>query len=135
VIDGESKRGGVPPVVFALLRGAEDVPMGLSLTVGGAYATGGYSLSWRYAGCCVTIGLGAGGACRAGMILSEAGAAPGGRGAGRFGTNAAPTGGELGTGDVRLRGMGGGARGFSKLSSPFRGKRGLCGGLRGWVLL
>lgn len=33
---GESKRGGVPPVVLARLRGADDAPTGLSVTVGGA---------------------------------------------------------------------------------------------------
>lgn len=32
---GESKRGGVPPVVFARLRGADEAP-GLSVKVGGA---------------------------------------------------------------------------------------------------
>lgn len=129
--EGESKRGGVPPVVFARLRGAEDAPTGLSVTVGGAYATCGYSFSCRYAGCWVTIGLGTGGACRLGTMLVEPAEAPGGLGAGRAGTSEPPLScGELGTGEVRLRGIGGGARGFSKLSSPLRGKRGLCGGLK-----
>jgi len=35
-LDGESKRGGVPPVVLARLRGAEEEPRGLSVIVGGA---------------------------------------------------------------------------------------------------
>ena len=34
--EGESNWGGVPPVVFARLRGAEEVPCELSVTVGGA---------------------------------------------------------------------------------------------------
>ena len=39
-------------------------------------------------------------------------------------------------GEVRLRGTGGGALGFSKLSISLRGKRGLWGGLsKGWMLL
>lgn len=77
------------------------------------------------------MGLGAGGAGREGIVLAEPGAAaPGGLGAGRLGTRDPLTCGEFGTGDVRLRGIGGGARGFSKLSRSFRGKRGLWGGLR-----
>ena len=61
------------------------------------------------------------------------GDAPGGRGAGRPGTRLGwlafgvigvkPAGGGM------LRGIGGGARGFSKLVSWFEGKRGLAGGL------
>lgn len=116
-------------MVFARLRGADDEPTGLSVAEGGAYAAWGYSFSWRY-DCCVTIGLGTGGACRLGTMFAEPAGAPGGLGAGRAGTREPFICGELGMGEVRLRGIGGGARGFSKLSSPLRGKRGLCGGLR-----
>lgn len=59
--------------------------------------------------------------------------APGGRGAGRWATKfervvAGPPVVEL-LAVGMLRGMGGGARGFSKLVSWFEGKRGLVGGL------
>lgn len=78
------------------------------------------------------MGLGAAGAGLVGMVAAEPAGGPGGRGAGRLGTRAATlTGGELTTGEVRLRGTGGGARGFSKLDWSFRGNRGLCGGLSG----
>lgn len=104
----------------------------LESTVGGAYWTRGY---WPF-----SIGelfedaeAGAEGAGRSGMIGEDT-PPPGGRGAGRWGTNPAP----LGGGDtspcdnpVLLRGIGGGARGFSKLSIVLLGKRGLCGGLSG----
>lgn len=59
--------------------------------------------------------------------------APGGRGAGRWATRFDWV---IGGGPVvkllavgMLRGIGGGARGFSKLVSWFEGKRGLVGGL------
>jgi hypothetical protein len=57
---------------------------------------------------------------------------PGGRGAGRWGIKTLPF--EMGERGAPprvgvLRGMGGGARGFSKLSMVLLGKRGLCGGL------
>ena len=39
--EGESNLGGVPPVVFARLRGAELAPVGLSVLMGGAYAIAG----------------------------------------------------------------------------------------------
>ena len=58
--------------------------------------------------------------------------AMGGLGAGRFGVRLVIGGGGGEVGDVMAdaeRGMGGGALGFSKLSSPLRGNRGLAGGL------
>jgi len=77
------------------------------------------------------IGLGAGGAGRLGMRLTDC-ATAGGFGAGLFGMRLPFVWagfGEAIPGDVIPRGMGGGARGFSKLSRSFRGKRGLWGGL------
>lgn len=74
---------------------------------------------------------GTAGAARAGVIPGPLGVAPGGRGAARrgivfpldivgdIGPRPRPT----------LRGTGGAALGFSKLSSLLGGKRGLCGGL------
>jgi hypothetical protein len=128
-LDGESKRGGVPPVL-ARLRGAEEEPRGLSVMVGGAYAYSGSARGLRI-GCCVLIGPGAGGGGRLGIRLTDC-AAPGGFGAGLFGTRLPLIWagfGEAMPGDVMLRGIGGGARGFSKLSRSFRGNRGLWGGL------
>lgn len=85
----------------------------------------------------MTMGLGAGGAARGASVVVVGGWAVGGaRGAGRLGIKDPFIGGAVcgALGEVTLRGIGGGARGFSKLSSPLRGNRGLCGGLsRGWT--
>jgi len=84
------------------------------------------------------MGPGAGGAGREGSVVAAAAgwAVGGARGAGRLGIrDPFPCGDGPALGEVTLRGMGGGARGFSKLSSPFLGNRGLCGGLsKGWTV-
>ena len=77
-------------------------------------------------------GLGTGGAGLCGIVFGET--PPGGFGAGRNGSKLLPFVCGL-TGDFRPNpcayppGTGGGARGFSKLSPPFLGNRGLAGGL------
>lgn len=76
------------------------------------------------------MGLGAWGAGLVGTAATEDEADTGGLGAGRLGTMAATLrGGDIGVGEVTLRGIGGGALGFSKLDWSFLGNRGLCGGL------
>jgi hypothetical protein len=120
-------------VFVDLLRDSEGT---LESIVGGAYWTLGYwpfSIGELFDG--VNAGAdGAEGAGRNGIIGDDT-PPPGGRGAGRCGTNPAPLGGaETSPCDnppVLLRGIGGGARGFSKLSCVLLGKRGLCGGLSG----
>jgi hypothetical protein len=70
-------------------------------------------------------------AARAGVIAGPVGVVPGGRGAARKGI-VFPMGivGDMGPRpSPTLRGGGGAALGFSKLSSLLGGKRGLCGGL------
>lgn len=116
---------GWPFAVLDLLRESGD-PTGLSVIVGGAYWTLVPLSVIKFE---VAIGAGAGGAARIGTIGEET-APPGGRGAGRWGIMVEPF--TLGEGEVGpdgrpgvLRGIGGGARGFSKLSSVFVGKRGL----------
>ena len=106
----------------------------LSDTVGGAYCTArGPSSAPVWYG---DIAAGAGGAALCGMI-GDVTAPPGGLGAGRCGIIApGPACDEVGVLTALLpgvlRGIGGGARGFSKLSCVLTGKRGLAGGLIGW---
>lgn len=95
----------------------------ISVTVGGAYATGGYSPSLD----CPLCGLGTGGAGLCGTMFDDV--APGGFGAGRSGTML-PFVGMIGDAYPGAPlGTGGGALGFSKLSPSFLGNRGLAGGL------
>lgn len=75
-------------------------------------------------------GSGAGGAARSGIRFGDVTAPPGGLGAGLWGIILTPT--DHGV-DVRC-GIGGGARGFSKLASWFDGNRGLAGGLRSGLM-
>lgn len=78
--------------------------------------------------------VGAAGAARSGMI-GEVTAPPGGLGAGRCGSMVVLLGGSGESGACilpgALRGIGGGALGFSKLSWVLLGNRGLAGGLIG----
>ena len=101
--------------MFDLLRESGDIA-GLSVIVGGAYCTLGRPLSLGTAG--DAAGPGAAGAGRNGTIGEET-PTPGGLGAGRCGRRAVPFGcGDSGGSDRFgvLLGIGGGARGFSKLS-------------------
>lgn len=112
-------------------RERETVGCVTSLMVGGAYWTAGYS-SGRFP-CLGDIASEAAdaAAARAGDIAGPVGVVPGGRGAARKGIVFPP---DI-VGDIgprpspTLRGGGGAALGFSKLSSLLGGKRGLCGGL------
>jgi hypothetical protein len=121
---------GDPFVVFDRLR-ERGVPTGLSVMVGGAYWTRGALLSSRK----FDVAIGAGGAVRMGT-MGEDTPPPGARGAGRCGMRVVPFGGDRGPAGSPgvLLGIGGGARGFSKLSVVLLGKRGLCGGLRGVMM-
>lgn len=102
--------------------------------VGGAYLIAGRSSAGRgWPRGRFDVALGAAGGGREGIMPADvADCAIGGRGAARLGTRLLPfIGGEVGREPaVWLRGIGGGARGFSKLSWSFLGKRGLAGGLK-----